>query len=79
VKARQIAWRSTCLTNLRQIQNAVDQNMFDNPDPENVTLTEMQPYFSKGIIPACEAGGTYSLAVEGEDPVVECDFGFGHE
>lgn len=78
-KARQNAWRSTCQSNLRQIQNAVDQYMFESPDADTVTLPDLQPFFPRGIIPSCPATGIYSLDVSDGDPVVECDFGFGHE
>lgn len=78
-KARQNAWRSTCQSNLRQIQNAVDQYLFEGPAAENVTLPDLNPFFSRGIVPGCPGKGIYSLDVEGGDPVAACDFGFGHE
>lgn len=77
--ARRNAWRSTCQSNLRQIQNAVDVHMFDKNGHDDVSLPDLESFFSKGMTPTCPAGGTYSLHLEDGDPVAGCDFGFGHE
>lgn len=77
-KARHNAWRTTCQSNLRQIQNAIDIRSFDHPHPGDITFPDLEPHF-KYDLPACPAGGTYSLNLQDGQLEVECDYGFGHE
>jgi hypothetical protein len=58
-----------CINQLRQIQGAKEQWALENGQPATVTPTSEQiaPFLKDGI-PACPAGGTYTLRSVGEAP-----------
>ena len=62
--------RNTCLNILRAIDSAKQQWALEKNKPANAIPTEQDllPYFKDGVIPACPAGGTYTLNAVGELP-----------
>jgi prepilin-type N-terminal cleavage/methylation domain-containing protein len=72
IKARQSALTSTCLNNLRMIDNTKNQWAFENGHGtgEMVTSADLQPYIGRGgnVFPTCPLGGNYALGKIGENP-----------
>jgi len=66
VKARTTAQQKACITNLKQIEGAVQQWALENRKPTSDTYSLSDPAllaFLKGsVLPACPAGGVYSAA-----------------
>ena len=64
---------SACQANLRMIDSAIQQYMFNNNITEglgaNFPLDNLKEYFSDGV-PKCPSGGTYSVTTDG---YVTCD------
>src|SRR5580700_2210585 len=68
VRARACSQANACINNLRQLDGAIQQFAIENGkkvgDPVNYP-TDLTPYIkmnSANSIPACPAGGTYSVA-----------------
>ena len=66
VRARTTSQANACINNLRQIDGAIQQWALEQKKDAAATvgLTDVQPYIkldSGGNIPACPAGGTYSV------------------
>lgn len=78
-KSRDSAQRTVCINNLRIIQHAADQYLFERPGLDSISPDDLMGYYSKSQLPECPAHGNYSIIVENGDPRAFCDFGFGHE
>jgi prepilin-type N-terminal cleavage/methylation domain-containing protein len=76
IRVRERAWQKICISNLRQIDGAVDQWMFENAVPTDLGVpsadqeTEIYQFLKKGR-PNCPAGGTYQIDI-GANPQVTC-------
>jgi len=68
VKAREVAMRNVCLSNLHQINGAMQSWALDNNKPADavVTLQDLSPYLKTPLV--CPAGGTYRLGKVSEPP-----------
>jgi len=79
VKARATAQANACINNLRQIDAAATQFAIEAHKATGnaiVLTTDLTPYIkldASGNIPACPAGGTYTDAKVGDNPV--CSLG----
>ena len=62
VRARNTAQQNTCLNNIRQIENAVQQWAMENKKTDNdyAFSTDIAPYIKNRIFPTCPSGGTYA-------------------
>ena len=75
VRARATSQQNACINNLRQIDAAANQWALElkKTTGNSLTLnTDLIPYIklnSSGSMPPCPAGGTYTLAVVGTNPV----------
>jgi prepilin-type N-terminal cleavage/methylation domain-containing protein len=75
VKARATSQANACINNLRQIDAAANQFALESSKKTGDTITlntDLTPYIklnSANKIPPCPAGGTYSLAKVGTNPV----------
>jgi type II secretory pathway pseudopilin PulG len=81
VKPRANAQANACLNNMRQIDGSMQEFAIENNkhlgDIVNYP-TDLTPYLklnSNSQIPACPAGGTYSVAAVGIEPSTECSLG----
>jgi prepilin-type N-terminal cleavage/methylation domain-containing protein len=72
---------NACINNLRQIEAAVQQVVFEQGKHDGDTLTwpdDVTPYIklnSSSSIPSCPAGGSYSLQLVGTIPQAICSLG----
>ena len=73
VKARTTAQMNACISNLRQIDGAIQQWALENKKPDDATVTfkDISPYLKTTLI--CPADGTslgdsYSITTVGERP-----------
>jgi hypothetical protein len=73
VKARSTAQMNACISNLRQIDGAIQLWAVENKKPENahVTFNDISPYLKTTLV--CPAGGTtfgdsYSITTVGQRP-----------
>jgi prepilin-type N-terminal cleavage/methylation domain-containing protein len=72
---------NACINNLRQIEAAVQQVVFEKGKHDGDTLTwpdDITPYIklnSSSSIPSCPAGGSYSLQLVGTIPQAICSLG----
>ena len=78
IKARATSQQNACINNLRQIDGAIDEWALEtgqsNTDPVG-NITTVSAYLklnSSSSIPACPAGGTYSVGNVGDVPQVTC-------
>jgi prepilin-type N-terminal cleavage/methylation domain-containing protein len=81
VHARAKSQATACINNLRQIEAAAQQVVFAEGKHDGDTLNwpgDITPYIklnSASSIPACPAGGSYSLQVVGMIPQAVCNLG----
>ena len=81
VRARANSQASACINNLRQIASAVDQFALEKCKTTGYTVSypnDVTAYIklnSANSIPACPAGGNYSLQTVGSVPQVLCSLG----
>ncbi|HSY73973.1 MAG TPA: hypothetical protein VK810_00755 [Dongiaceae bacterium] len=70
--------RNTCINNLRQIDAAKNQWALEKSKTTGTAVTEadITPYLAGGRMPACPAGGKYTLGNVGEKPTCSIP---GHE
>jgi|SRR6516162_3476773 prepilin-type N-terminal cleavage/methylation domain-containing protein len=73
VKARTTSQQNACINNLRQMDGAVQQWALETKQSSGaaVTLSNIKPYIklnSLGNIPACPAGGTYTVSTVNSNP-----------
>jgi general secretion pathway protein G len=78
IKARSTSSQNACINNLRQIEAAKNEWALENSKTNGVVATEndIKPYIkldSKGNIPKCPQGGTYTIGKVGENPT--CSLG----
>ena len=76
--AREVSQADTCISNLRQIDSAVQQWALETNKAADtsVTLDDVKPFIGRstaGQIPTCPAGGTYSVSDVSSKP--ECSLG----
>ena len=71
LRVRDQAYRQTCQSNQRIIQDAVDMYMMEQGDAVPPELNELAPYI-RGAVPECPADGIYSLVVDEERMVCRC-------
>ena len=67
VKARDTSQLNTCISNLRQIDGAVQRWALENnkASSDSVTTTDVIPYLGRGSAgqwPTCPANGTYTVS-----------------
>jgi prepilin-type N-terminal cleavage/methylation domain-containing protein len=79
IKSRATSQQNSCINNLRQINSAVQQWAMENGQapgsPGPSLATDLTPYIqlnSNSSIPACPAGGTYTVNNISAVPQVEC-------
>ena len=81
VQTRARTQANACINNLRQIETAVQQVVFEKGKHDGDTLTwpdDITPYIklnSASSIPGCPAGGDYSLRLVGMIPQAVCSLG----
>src|SRR5580698_9185817 len=82
VKARATSQANACINNMRQIDAAVNQWALETHQTTGAgapgLTTDLTPYIklnSAGSIPACPAGGTYTVGTVGQIPQVICSLG----
>jgi hypothetical protein len=74
MKARSRAQQRTCVSNLRQIDEAKETFAFEHGLTAGATVTspDIWPEYIKGVFPTCPSGGTYNLQPVGTEPT--CSF-----
>ena len=77
VHARATSQANACISNLRQIESAVQQIAIANGlhVGDSVNLSDCTPYIKLNVnskIPGCPAGGTYTTYSVGATPQVKC-------
>jgi len=81
VKARATSQANACINNMRQIDAAVQQFALEKGKTTGTTVnfpTDLTPYIklnSGTSIPACPAGGSYTVGTVGALPQVQCSLG----
>jgi prepilin-type N-terminal cleavage/methylation domain-containing protein len=81
VRSRANAQANACINNLRQVEYAALQIAFEKKLAAGTLITypsEVTNYVklnSAGSVPACPAGGTYSLLPVGTTPQAQCSVG----
>lgn len=79
VRARGNSQESVCLNNLRIIQTAKSQHIWDNKrvNGDIIVPSHLDPYLKKSFSSYIEpSGGTYAVRAVGENPI--CTFGGSH-
>jgi len=78
VKARATSQANACINNLRQINSACDQFALEQHKTTGASITyptDLTPYIklnSDASIPACPAGGDYTVGTVGATPQSSC-------
>ncbi|MFO1501674.1 MAG: prepilin-type N-terminal cleavage/methylation domain-containing protein [Verrucomicrobiota bacterium] len=69
-RARANAWRSSCLNNLRLIDNAKQQWALESRgDPDDLpTAPDLMPYLRKPSFPSCPGAGNYTIGKVSQIP-----------
>lgn len=81
IRARANAQASTCINNLRKVEDAASQFALEKGKTTGETITypdDLTPYIklnSSSSVPSCPAGGTYTVDVIGAKPQVRCSLG----
>src|SRR5208282_5197010 len=81
VRARANSQGSACINNLRQIDSACNQWALEMRQTTGATINypnDLTPYIKLNVlngIPACPAGGTYTVAALGTSPQEICSLG----
>jgi prepilin-type N-terminal cleavage/methylation domain-containing protein len=83
VKARATSQANACINNMRQIDAAVNEWALETHQVTGATVTSaltvaLTPYVklnAAGSIPACPAGGNYTVGTVGAIPQVVCSLG----
>jgi len=70
VKARTTAQKNACISNLRQIDGAMEQFALENKlaDGAEVGDDDVGPYLKGNAMPECPGGGTYTVSAIGTTP-----------
>ena len=77
VKARATSQQNACINNMRQVTAAVNEWALElgQQTGATVTMNALTPYIqlnSNSSVPPCPAGGTYTLGLVGNTPLVTC-------
>ncbi len=78
MKSRATSQQNACINNLRQLDSAVQQWAMEtgqaagSPAPDNVDLTPYIQLNANSSMPACPAGGTYTINPISTVPQVDC-------
>jgi prepilin-type N-terminal cleavage/methylation domain-containing protein len=78
IKSRATSQQNACINNLRQLDSAVQQWAMEtgqaagSPAPDNVDLTPYIQLNANSSMPACPAGGTYTINPISAVPQVYC-------
>ena len=81
VKARATSQANACINNMRQIDAAVNEMALERGRTTGSTVgypSDLTPYIklnSASSIPACPAGGSYTVNAVGSIPSVTCSLG----
>ena len=81
MRARADSQASACISNLRQIDSAVQQFAIENGKTVGYLIgypSDLTPYIklnANSSIPPCPAGGNYTVAPVGMSPSVNCSLG----
>jgi len=81
VRSRARSQATACISNLRQIDSAVQQFALENGKAAGYTISfpdDLTPYIKLNVvgnIPSCPANGTYTLTTVGNIPSVLCSLG----
>jgi prepilin-type N-terminal cleavage/methylation domain-containing protein len=81
VKARATSQANACINNMRQIDAAANQWALEQGQVTGATINfpnDLTPYIklnTRNNIPACPAGGTYTVGNVGANPQVTCNLG----
>jgi len=81
VRARANAQSSTCINNMRKVEDAANQFALETGKKTGDPITypdDLIPYIklnSAGSIPSCPAGGTYTVDNTGTKPDTTCSLG----
>ena len=81
VKARATSQANACINNMRQIDAAVQQFALEKGKTTGASVswpTDLTPYIklnANSSIPACPAGGVYTVGTIGALPQVTCNLG----
>lgn len=65
-KSRESAQKSICLNNLRLLENAGDQYLFDYPETTSISLSNLWVYMKAGEALTCPINGTYNMEFDEE-------------
>src|SRR5437773_10836862 len=70
VKARTTAQRNACISNLRQLDGAVEQWALETKKATGAPIdtAEISTYLKGNTMPSCPGGGSYSLSTVGLSP-----------
>jgi prepilin-type N-terminal cleavage/methylation domain-containing protein len=72
VHARATSQKNTCISNLRQIDSAVQSWAMENKkiSTDTYTLDDVKTYINRnpGVLPECPSGGTYNPGATVSDP-----------
>jgi prepilin-type N-terminal cleavage/methylation domain-containing protein len=70
VRARETAQTNACISNLHQIDGAIQQWAFETraASAAAVTLADCAPYLKGEVIPVCPASGTYAVTTATAPP-----------
>ena len=70
VKARTTAQKNACIANLKQIDGAVQQWALENKkvSSDQPVTSDVSAYLKGNSLPACPAGGSYTLGVVSANP-----------
>ena len=78
VKARATAQANACISNLRQIDSAINEWALETGKSNGATIADTQTVSaylklnSASSVPSCPAGGTYTTSSVGAIPQVQC-------
>lgn len=70
IRSRDKAQRAGCIENLKQINSAQQQWVFEKKPAADAKIKkkDLLPYFKSGEFPVCPSGGSYQLGVPDEKP-----------
>ena len=78
IRARATSQTNACINNLRQIDYGINEWALENGQSNGATVTSPQTVSgyikmnSRGSVPSCPAGGSYTTSTVGATPQVSC-------
>jgi len=75
-RARRRTRVTVCINNLRMMDGAKDYYAMENRLHDGDAVGDLGPYLKGGVVPACPAGGDYTVGVIGVPPACTVE---GHE